>query len=991
MLGQYNPAKYKHFTVEDDLISNTCYNITQDQDGFIWIATEGGLCKFDGKSFNHYGIDKGLKGVEVVNVICDNHNRLWLNTVGNLTYIKDDKVHQILGGDDPNLNWNFDVLNEKGKLWISYKSTFVCLDEKTLEKIPITEERFKTKKKKRIVGFHNDTLWVSIEREVFKIHEEEVIENFNVQSLHESFNGIYSITLLAYPHLYFSNGKELIEFNLITKKEKSILNNPAYLYRIRKRKGMLWVLNSDELFSLKFGADNSVEKNVIIKDKVLSDFFFDEDENLWISTNKNGIFLFPKVEESITHCSLPNTNNHLESIIYSDDKILIGTNDSKLVLIESDTSLIEVKSDKKFGVDRILDIIPIGVDHYILSADSGIHEFKNGKQRHLINSATKKLSLKEDTLYIGHYSKSMRVSLKDLLAFKKPMLSQSLVEPESPIKLIYKDRVNSVLRATNGDLWVGNVKKGLFKITSSDTTKFKALSDIFYSTITRIIELDNNVICAATNGEGIILIKDKKFFQIKEGDGLISNKINNISSDKNAIICATNRGVSMIQNFDFERRQFAITSFDKETGISSSEVLDCKKVKDTLFLATNLGFDKLDLSNVRRKKKPGKVFIEEVQVNNEIRSIETLSELNYFENNLLFKYTTPEYLSFNNKSFKYKLEGVDDDWINTNSNQIHYSQLKAGNYKLHITLQEDVENLNVSYQEFKIKSRFIDSVLFRLLLMAIGLFLILIFIDYRANQLKNRELSNLVKQRTEDLNDKVDELAIANKKLSKTNEELEQFTYIASHDLQEPLNTIHGFNELLKNDIKKGDNSKADFYLDVINDSSIRMKRLVTEILTYSKIGKKKALKKIDLNLIIKGIKEDLYDIINRKNAEIIFGDLPKINAHEVELRLLFQNLISNGIKFQKQNQKPVVTINYEELESHHKFSVKDNGIGIKDDNKEKIFEIFQRLHTKEKYKGTGIGLSHCKKIVDLHDGEIWVESKLEEGSEFYFTIAKDL
>lgn len=229
------------------------------------------------------------------------------------------------------------------------------------------------------------------------------------------------------------------------------------------------------------------------------------------------------------------------------------------------------------------------------------------------------------------------------------------------------------------------------------------------------------------------------------------------------------------------------------------------------------------------------------------------------------------------------------------------------------------------------------------------------------------------------------------KALEEKNKELEQFTYIASHDLQEPINTVISLIDMLEDQPNNtlSDLEKKNF--KYIHNASYRMKELVNALLDYGKLGQKPELKKIDCNLLVNEVLQDLDALVKKSKANIIIEKLPVIYAFEVELRLLFQNLISNAIKFSKPDVAPIVNIFSEEKESNYKFTVKDNGIGIDEKFKQKIFLIFQKLHQNNKYTGTGIGLAHCKKIVELHNGTIVVNSQLNLGSSFQFTISKNL
>lgn len=230
-----------------------------------------------------------------------------------------------------------------------------------------------------------------------------------------------------------------------------------------------------------------------------------------------------------------------------------------------------------------------------------------------------------------------------------------------------------------------------------------------------------------------------------------------------------------------------------------------------------------------------------------------------------------------------------------------------------------------------------------------------------------------------------------NEKLDLKNKELEQFVYVASHDLQEPVRTINSFVNLFKAEFGDSLSAEAIEYLQFMEGAGNRAQRLIIDLLDYSRLDKNKVFAKIDLNSVLRDVQSDLTIKIADKKAKIIVGELPTLNGYETGLRLLFQNLISNAIKFTRDGVDPIVEISAKKDNNEWVFSVKDNGIGFSDEFREKIFVIFKRLHPKSKYEGTGIGLAHCKKIVELHNGKIWAESEPGEGSTFYFTISNNL
>ncbi len=225
------------------------------------------------------------------------------------------------------------------------------------------------------------------------------------------------------------------------------------------------------------------------------------------------------------------------------------------------------------------------------------------------------------------------------------------------------------------------------------------------------------------------------------------------------------------------------------------------------------------------------------------------------------------------------------------------------------------------------------------------------------------------------------------RELSRSNKDLEQFAYVASHDLQEPLRMVTSFMQLLSQRYKGHLDATADKYIDFATDGATRMHRLINDLLTYSRVGTKgKELATTDSKKVLEHSLDNLKLAIEENGARVTHDPLPIVMGDDVQLGQLFQNLIGNAIKFRGEEPSRVHIL----ADLHNGdwiFSVRDNGIGIAPEHAERIFVIFQRLHHRAKYPGTGIGLAVCKKIVERHGGRIWVESEPGKGATFYFTI----
>ncbi|HLX62715.1 MAG TPA: PAS domain S-box protein [Planctomycetota bacterium] len=233
-----------------------------------------------------------------------------------------------------------------------------------------------------------------------------------------------------------------------------------------------------------------------------------------------------------------------------------------------------------------------------------------------------------------------------------------------------------------------------------------------------------------------------------------------------------------------------------------------------------------------------------------------------------------------------------------------------------------------------------------------------------------------------------DELAAKAKELARSNAELEQFAYVASHDLREPLRAINSHGQLLARRAKERLDVDAEQHLKLVLDGAERMKNLINDLLEYSRLGTRvQTLTAVDCNAILAHTLENLKVALEESGGVVESEPLPTLRADGVQLTQVFQNLIGNALKF-KGAQPPRVRISALRREHDWLFAVKDNGIGIDPQHFKRIFAVFARLHTREEYPGTGIGLSICKRIVERHGGTIWVESEVGKGAAFYFSIA---
>lgn len=233
-----------------------------------------------------------------------------------------------------------------------------------------------------------------------------------------------------------------------------------------------------------------------------------------------------------------------------------------------------------------------------------------------------------------------------------------------------------------------------------------------------------------------------------------------------------------------------------------------------------------------------------------------------------------------------------------------------------------------------------------------------------------------------------DELERTAVELKRSNLDLQQFAYAAAHDLQEPLRSIVSYLELLGNHLDGNLDEKSQKYMSVSMAAGKRMQALINDLLEYSRVSTRaQTPQETDSGQLVSFVVQDLRHTLDKAKARVEFENLPVVDCDPIQLAMVFQNLIGNAIKFRKPEEPPVVKISAKRANQHWEFFVQDNGIGFEMQYASRIFIIFQRLHTRQKYSGTGIGLALCKKIIERHGGEISVESISGVGTTFSFTL----
>jgi len=1019
----YNTGKFTAFlhndTDDNSISSNEILAIYEDKDNRLWIGTEQGLNLFDYETeiftsfITNKDIPTSISSNAILSIQEDQRGWLWVGTWGGglnlvIPTKQKDKFNfrhfKSVEGDASQLKtdhvWKL-FLDSKGRFWQGVFNGGLALMLPNNNTDPNTFQP-------QFLSYNSSTF----------PDAEQGLNNDLLFSIDEDKKGAiwlgtsFGISIF-YPDQYFSDLTKIrlddistIPIIDFTSFQHSVFNPETLPSDNIKdifidKTEIVWVASTGGLSKYD---PNSIRFEHYLKTSTLSSTiyitcFAEEDENtVWIGTNTgNGLLKYDLLthtyqayqHEVNTPNALPD-NNITALLKVAPDSIWIGMG-SGLGLFNPKTN--SFKSVKI--IDQYNNVVNINNIEVI---------FKDRQQRYWLGT---------DNGLILFTPKTSRAIVMDS-------------KKESPIQLPNPD-INHIIEGNNGDIWVASYG-GLYKITSTNK-KFNLkvysndLNDPKSICSNRIFVLCKNereIWIGTEDGLARYNPSTDDFYNITSKNGLNNPLILGLLSDKNNNIWASTR--QGLFSLDVENQK--IRYFDKQDGLQSNNFnsYSAHKGKSRLYFGGINGFNAFSGESIALNQTPPPIFITDIKIFSKSKSFgEDVTELDeielsYQENYFTINFSALNFTQAHENQYAYMLEGFDKDWIYCGQrNFASYTNLDGGTYTLRVKAANNDGFWNEKGRSLKItvvaplwkRGWFIGlSILSILGLSYFGYWWRitdvrrkkkLLEIEVKARTQEIEELAQQLKAQNSQLEEKVEErtkaIEKANLELQRSNLDLEQFAYAASHDLQEPLRTVGNFVQLLKRRYASKLDDNGRDYIDFTVDGVKRMSVLIRGLLEYSRIGRADmAFHQADLESVVRDKITDLSMLIEDKKAKVGLQQLPnKIYCEPNQLGIVFYNLIGNALKF-NEAEHPKVNIRLEkETESHYIFAIQDNGIGIEEEYREKIFEVFKRLHHRGEYEGTGIGLASCRRIIIRHEGEIWLDSEFGKGTTFYFSVSKQL
>ena len=1038
-VSAYNNINFKNITSEDGLSQGTVETIIQDDQGYIWLGTNDGLCRYNGYEFKIYKHDEELENSitnnYIVDIKQDNLGNIWVGTANGLSKIdtKTDLITNYNMNDEEKSLSHYNIgdilITKSGDVLVGTSDGLNIYNEKKDEfyRIFNKDSDLSSQFIRSLAEDENQNIWVATNNGIDKI---DIKNNKNIISFKTgdgkfdiSENDIYVVRYDPKGYIWAGalkeglnridiNTNEVKQYKNDDRDEKSLPGNNVKDI-LRDSSGNLWVGTDNGLAKYNEQTENFAtyknkiyDKTSLVNDEVFS---IQEDESglIWVGTYA-GISIFdpntniehykkdPFDENSIS-------DNSIHGIYEDKDGLLwVGTNSKGVNVINRKNynvkHLNKTSKDYPISDNNINDVV--GIDNKIfIATKNGLNEVDkdlktiniyNTEDGICNNNITALFADSKKNVWIGTANgiSVLNTNTNEIIDITDILTNHNI--EDQYIKVIYED--------SKGNYWVGCfIDGGLVKIDPNKRTienyrnKKEDKTSISSNNIRSIVEDKNgNIYIGTSYGLNKLNESNNTFERYLEKDGLSNNTVYGLLvDDNNNLWASTNLGISKLDTNTMTFETFNI--IDGFQGNEFNGRAYYKNKSGELFFGGINGLNIFRPNDINRSRYVPTVIFDEFKVNGKVYKDINNQEFKYNENTINISVFISNYKNTKNIQYMYKLEGVSDSWDISRSNNINYSDLAPGTYTLKIKARSYSGKVSdESAVKFIIKLPIWKSKA------AILIYLIIITIVIYRTINSVKRLDNLVKNKTLQLTKEMEKNDKLLKKVIELEKRKNNYFVNLSHELRTPLNVISSTEQLVTELNKSKDGigkSKLNGCMQVVRRNTKRLLNLINNIIDTAKIESgsyQLNIREHDIVYIVEEATLSLKDYIERKGIELIIDPemeekIIKCDEHEIERCIV--NLVSNAAKFTPEGGTIEVTI--EDLDEKVKIIVKDTGIGIDKKYHDSIFNRFNQVIDQgaESKGGSGLGLTITKQIIDMHGGQISVESELGKGCKFIIIL----
>ena len=1038
-VSAYNNINFKNITSEDGLSQGTVETIIQDDQGYIWLGTNDGLCRYNGYEFKIYKHDEELENSitnnYIVDIKQDNLGNIWVGTANGLSKIdtKTDLITNYNMNDEEKSLSHYNIgdilITKSGDVLVGTSDGLNIYNEKKDEfyRIFNKDSDLSSQFIRSLAEDENQNIWVATNNGIDKI---DIKNNKNIISFKTgdgkfdiSENDIYVVRYDPKGYIWAGalkeglnridiNTNEVKQYKNDDRDEKSLPGNHVKDI-LRDSSGNLWVGTDNGLAKYNEQTENFAtyknkiyDKTSLVNDEVFS---IQEDESglIWVGTYA-GISMFdpntniehykkdPFDENSIS-------DNSIHGIYEDKDGLLwVGTNSKGVNVINRKNynvkHLNKTSKDYPISDNNINDVV--GIDNKIfIATKNGLNEVDkdlktiniyNTEDGICNNNITALFADSKKNVWIGTANgiSVLNTNTNEIIDITDILTNHNI--EDQYIKVIYED--------SKGNYWVGCfIDGGLVKIDPNKRTienyrnKKEDKTSISSNNIRSIVEDKNgNLYIGTSYGLNKLNESNNTFERYSEKDGLSNNTVYGLLvDDNNNLWASTNLGISKLDTNTMTFETFNI--IDGFQGNEFNGRAYYKNKSGELFFGGINGLNIFRPNDINRSRYVPTVIFDEFKVNGKVYKDINNQEFKYNENTINISVFISNYKNTKNIQYMYKLEGVSDSWDISRSNNINYSDLAPGTYTLKIKARSYSGKVSdESAVKFIIKLPIWKSKA------AILIYLIIITIVIYRTINSVKRLDNLVKNKTLQLTKEMEKNDKLLKKVIELEKRKNNYFVNLSHELRTPLNVISSTEQLVTELNKSKDGigkSKLNGCMQVVRRNTKRLLNLINNIIDTAKIESgsyQLNIREHDIVYIVEEATLSLKDYIERKGIELIIDPemeekIIKCDEHEIERCIV--NLVSNAAKFTPEGGTIEVTI--EDLDEKVKIIVKDTGIGIDKKYHDSIFNRFNQVIDQgaESKGGSGLGLTITKQIIDMHGGQISVESELGKGCKFIIIL----